>query len=321
MLASAGVGLRILVTGARGFVGGHLWRRLRSRHEVTTVGRSPLPDSERHVRGDLEDDGVVDVLSRFAPEAVVHLAALADADLCEEQGERARALNAEVPARLATAVAKSCRRFVQISTDLVFDGERAPYAEADAARPISVYGRTKLAGERAVGSILGERACVVRLALAYGPRPSALSRPSFVERMVASAFRGESLSLFVDEIRSPVYVEDAAQALVLLLEDRSSPSIVHLGGPDRCSRFELGTRALAAFGLTSELARASSRSEGPKRAPRPRDVSLTTSVARALGLPSRSLAAGLSSMKREMGRQGFMVGSEVAVPEDEPNSL
>ena len=321
MLAPAGVALRILVTGARGFVGGHLWRQLRGRHEVTTVGRRPLPDSERHVRGDLEDDGVVDVLSRFAPEAVVHLAALADADLCEDQRERARAVNAEVPARLATAVAKSCRRFVQVSTDLVFDGERAPYSEADAARPISVYGRTKLAGERAVVSILGERACVVRLALAYGPRPDALSRPSFVERMLASAFRGESLPLFVDEIRTPVYVEDAARALALLLEDRSSPSLVHLGGPDRCSRFELGTRTLATFGLTSELARASSRSDGPKRAPRPRDVSLTSSLALALELPSRSLTDGLSSMKREMERQGFMVGSEVAVPEDEANSL
>ena len=313
--------MRILLTGARGFIGGHLWPRLLGRHQVVTVGRRPLPDSSHHVRGDLIDDRVLDLLSRAAPEAVVHLAALTDADLCEEQPERARVVNAEVPARLASAVAKSCRRFIHVSTDLVFDGERAPYAEADPPLPISVYGRTKLAGERGVVSILGERACIARLALAYGPRPSALSRSSFVERMVASASHGESVSLFEDEIRTPVYVEDAAHALALLVEGPSPPSIVHLGGPDRSSRFEMGIRALAEFGLASDLARASSRSEGRARAPRPRDVSLESSAALALGLPLRSLTEGLSSMKRELERLGFMVGSEIAVPEEEANSL
>jgi len=313
--------VRILLTGARGFVGGHLWRVLRGPHQLITVGRRALPDSAHHVRGDLEDDRILDLLSETAPEAVVHLAALTDADLCEERPERARLVNAEAPARLASAVAKSCRRFIQVSTDLVFDGERAPYAEADPALPISVYGGTKLAGERGVVSILGERACIARLALAYGPRPNALSRPSFVERMLSSASRGESVSLFEDEIRTPLYVEDAAHALALLVDGPPPPPVVHLGGPDRCSRFEMGTTALAAFGLTSDLAEARSRSEGRGRAPRPRDVSLSSSVARTLGLPSRSLSEGLSSMKREMERRGFMVGSEIAVPEDEANSL
>ena len=288
---------------------------------MATVGRRPLRDSARHVRGDLEDDRILDLLSRAAPEAVVHLAALTDADLCEEQPERARVLNAEVPARLASAVAKGCRRFIHVSTDLVFDGERAPYAETDPALPISVYGRTKLAGERRVVSILGERASIVRLALLYGPRPTAHSRPTFIERMAAAASRGEKVPLFEDEIRTPLYVEDAAHALALLAEDPSPPSLVHLGGPDRCSRFEMGARALAAFGLASDLAEARSRSEGRARAPRPRDVSLSSSVALALGLPTRSLTEGLSSMKQDMERLGFMVGSKITVPEDEANSL
>jgi len=316
MLAPAGVTLKILLTGAGGFVGGHLWRKLRDRHQVTTVGRRPLPESSRHVQGDLEEDRVLDLLSRTAPEAVVHLAALTDADRCEELPERARGLNAEVPERLASAIAESCRRFVQVSTDLVFDGERAPYGEADAALPISVYGRTKLEGERGVVSVLGERACVARLALAYGPRPSAHSRPSFIERMLASASRGEIVSLFEDEFRTPIYVEDAAHSLALLVEGPTPPPMVHLGGPDRRSRLEMGTMTLMLFGLSSDRARACSRSEIRSRAPRPRDVSLASSVAAVLGLPSRSVPAGLSSMKRDMERRGFMVGSEIVVPED-----
>jgi dTDP-4-dehydrorhamnose reductase len=313
--------LKILLTGARGFVGGHLLRRLRDRHDVTTAGRRPLPVSARHVEGDLEEDRVLDLLSRTDPDAVVHLAALTDADRCEELPERAQSLNADVPARLASAVARSCRRFVHVSTDLVFDGERAPYGEADAALPISVYGRTKLAGERGVVSALGERACVARLSLIYGPRTSALSRPSFIERMLASASRGEMVTLFEDEFRTPIYVEDAAHALALLVERPMLPPVVHLGGPDRCSRLELGTTALNRFGLSSDRARACSQSEIGSRAPRPRDVSLTSSVAFALGLPSRSVPAGLSSMKRALERLGFMVGSEIAVPEDEATPL
>ena len=313
--------MRILLTGARGFAGGHLWRTLKGPHQVATVGRRPFPDSADHVRGDLEEDRILELLSRASPDVVVHLAALTDADRCEEQPERARAVNAGVPARRASAVAGSCRRFIHVSTDMVFDGERAPYAEADPALPISVYGRTKLAGERAVVSILGDRACIVRLALLYGPRLSAHSRPSFIERMAAAAIRGERVPLFEDEIRTPLYVEDAAHAIALLAGHPSPPSLVHLGGPDRCSRFEMGTRALAAFGLASDLAEARSRSEGRARAPRPRDVSLSSPVALALGLPSRGLTEGLSSMKRAMERLGFMVGSEIAVPEDEANSL
>lgn len=296
-------------------MGSHLGPKLGLRHEVMTIGRLALPSSPRHVQGDLEDQSLLDTLSGVAPDAVIHLAALTDADLCEEQPERARIANADVPARLASAVANSCGRFIHVSTDLVFDGERGPYAETDSALPVSVYGRTKLAGERAAASILGERVSIVRLSLVYGPRASPRSRPSFVERMLARASRGEKVSLFEDEFRTPVYVEDVASALALLAEHPSPPGIVHLGGPDRCSRLSMGVEALAAFNIPLDRFVARSRCSFGG-APRPRDVSLSSSVARALGFPSRSFAEGLSSMRREMERAGFMVGSEIAVPDE-----
>jgi dTDP-4-dehydrorhamnose reductase len=283
---------------------------LRERHQVMTLGRRPLAGSDRHFEGDLEDHRIVHSLSRAAPEAVIHLAALTDAELCEEQPARAEASNAKASERLASAVAGSCARFLQVSTDLVFDGTSAPYTESDAASPLSVYGRTKLAGERRAAAILGERACVARLALVYGPRSSPRSRPSFVERSVARASRGERVVLFEDEFRTPVYVEDAASALVLLVEHPSPPAVVHLGGPERRSRLEMGLEALAAFGISSDLAERSSRSSAGARMPRPRDVSLSSSLAAGLGFRARSLAEGLSTMRREMERRGFVVGSK-----------
>jgi dTDP-4-dehydrorhamnose reductase len=309
--------LRILISGASGFVGGHLWPRLVGRHDLVTVGRRALAGSPFHLRGDLEKKRTLDLLTRAAPEIVVHLAALTDADRCEEQPERALRVNDELPARLATAVEKSCRRFIHVSTDLVFDGENGPYAEGDPAFPASVYGRTKLAGEIGAAAALGERASVVRLALVYGPRPSSSSRPSFLERMLERASSGARVRLFEDEFRTPLYVEDAALAIALLVELPSPPALLHLGGPERCSRFDMGTRALAAFGLASDLAFASSRAAGGRSAPRPRDVSLDSSLARELGLPSRSLGEGLESMRRRRS----MVGSEITVPEEEANPL
>lgn len=309
--------MRVVITGASGFVGGHLWPRLQSRHDVITVGRRALAGSPRHLRGDLEEKRTLDLLAHAAPEIVVHLAALTDADRCEEQPERALRVNDELPARLSSAVEKSCRRFIQVSTDLVFDGESGPYAEGDPALPVSIYGRTKLAGEKGAAAVLGERTSVVRLALVYGPRPSSSSRPSFLERMLESASHGARVRLFEDEFRTPVYVEDAALAIARLVELPSPPALLHLGGPDRCSRFEMGTRALAAFGFASDLAFASSRGEGGGSAPRPRDASLDSSLARELGLPSRSLREGLESMRRRRS----MVGSEITIPEEEANPL
>ncbi|HJS74779.1 MAG TPA: SDR family oxidoreductase [Vicinamibacteria bacterium] len=310
--------MRVLITGARGFLGGHLWPTLRDRHQVVTVGRMPLPESSRHIEGDLDDDRVLALLSREEPEAVVHLAASTDADLCEEHPAQAESGNAELPARLASAVARSCVRFLQVSTDLVFDGERAPYGESDRAAPVSVYGRTKLAGERAAADVLGERVCVARLALVYGPRATARSRPSFLERLIVRACRGDRVPLFEDEFRTPLYVEDAASALALLLERPAIPGVLHLGGPERCSRLSMGLRALAAFGVPPDRAEPKSRSRSGAKAPRPRDVSLSSSVAASLGLQSRSLSEGLSSMRLQMERRGFMVGSEIAVPEENP---
>jgi dTDP-4-dehydrorhamnose reductase len=264
--------MRVLLTGASGFVGGHVLRALEGRHEVALAGR-----------------GVVDDLARAAPEVVLHLAALTDADLCEREPERAVEVNASLTARIASFCSARGSRLIYLSTDLVFDGERAPYSETDEPRPLSVYGRTKLAGERAGVTT------VVRLALAYGPRASAAARPSFIERVVERASRGEKVPLYADELRTPIHVEDAARALILLAEDPTPPALVHLGGPESVSRFEMGRRALAAFDLPAELAEPRSRLEH-RGAPRPKDVSLSS----ARPFPARGLVEGLSAMRRAM---------------------
>jgi dTDP-4-dehydrorhamnose reductase len=298
--------MRALLTGATGFLGSHLWPLLEREHELLTVARQAI-ERELHVQGDLEDPGTFERLSRFSPDVVIHLAGAGDADLCQREPERARRGNVALTSRFADAVS-GCRRFVFASTDLVFDGSRGGYDERSEPSPLSVYGATKLEGERVVRDVLGDRATVVRLAVLYGARCSATSRASFAETLVRSAASGTAPTLFTDEFRSPLYVEDAALGLATLAASESSPRLLHFGGPDRRSRYELGLSALEVFGLPASCVLPGRRADAPLLAPRPRDVSLDSSLALSLGLRARGPREGLTPMKHSMERAGFMVG-------------
>lgn len=293
---------RVLLTGTSGFLGGHVLEALRARAELVTVGRRRLAGSTRHLEGDLRDERVLAAIEAEAPDAVVHLAAITEPDRCEREPAAAEAMNARLPGRLARRVAGSCRFFLHVSTDLVFDGRGAPYDESAKPAPLSVYGRTKLSGERAVREVLGERATVVRLALLYGARRTPSARPSFAEALVRRAAAGEPVDLFTDQVRSPLYAEDAALALGRLLEMATPPSLLHLGGPETRSRYEMGLAALRVFDLPEALARACLMADRPALAERPRDVSLDASLAEGLGLAGRPLEDGLRAMKLDMGR-------------------
>jgi dTDP-4-dehydrorhamnose reductase len=159
-----------------------------------------------------------------------------------------------------------------MSTDLVFDGEHAPHKEEDPARPISEYGKSKLAAE---GPILGLRlGAVVRTSLIYGPPGT--HHGSFLDWMRGSFAEGKSLQLFEDEIRTPLYVEDLIDALLLLVNDPVK-GVWHAGGPERLSRRQMGKEVCAAFGFPESLAVATKLAESTYGAPRPRDVSLDSS--------------------------------------------
>ncbi|MFQ5789930.1 MAG: SDR family oxidoreductase, partial [Acidobacteriota bacterium] len=181
----------------------------------------------------------------------------------------------------------------------VFDGRLSHYCETDEPGPVLEYGRSKLAGEAAARDVLLDRAVVVRLALLYGWGLSQASRRrSFAARMLAEAKRGRSVWLFADQFRSPLYVEDAALGMVLILRTPRVPPLLHLGGPERLSRHQIGLAALEVFGLDPALAKATSMRDVPSRAARPVDVSLDIRRARRLGFDPRGVRQGFEAMRR-----------------------
>jgi dTDP-4-dehydrorhamnose reductase len=292
---------RALVTGAAGLLGGRLAALLAPAFEVVAgVHRTAAAAGTATIALDLTaPETVAGALERVRPEAVVHAAALADADRCEQEPDRAQEVNVRGTAVLAEECARRGTRLVVVSTDLVLDGERGLYGEGDPARPLMVYGRTKLeAEEEALRRCAGSS--IVRVALVcgrgHGPRATA-------SEGIAWAIRaGRGLRLFTDQYRTPVDPEAVAGALGALLSG-TGEGRYHLGGSERVSRHELGLRVAAAFGLPTTGIEAVAQPglvERGDAARRPRDVSLDSSRARReLGFSPRPLDAMIRSGRKE----------------------
>ena len=289
---------RVLVSGGSGFLGGYLLQRLSRSYEVYAGFRSGAPPgSVSPFELELTDKASIDAARPLAPSYVVHNAALTKPDLCEDDPNSAHATNVDGTRLLAEAVQDSCTRFVYCSTDLVFDGARPESAETDAPSPLMVYGRTKLEGEGAARAVLGERVMVVRLALLYGKGRGRSAGRTFTERMLEEARQGRAVRFFRDQYRSPLYVEDAAAGVESALTWPEAPAVVHLGGPERISRFEMGVQTLEVFELDRSLAVAVRMEDVPSRVPRPRDVSFDIRRARSKGFDPLSVREGLLAMR------------------------
>jgi dTDP-4-dehydrorhamnose reductase len=280
---------RLLVTGASGLLGGRLAQLLAREFTVVAgVRRSPAPIGLATIPLDLASpDSVRAVFDTVRPEAVLH-AGVANVDRCESDPGESEAVNVGGTALVAEACAHHGARLVALSTDLVFAGSvrESGLAETDPPGPLLAYGRTKLAGEeealqRCAGS------AVVRIALVcgrgFGPRGTSSERVAWALR------RGERPRLFTDQWRTPLDAEAIAPALARLLRG-SGEGRYHLGGPERVSRYELGRRTAAAFGLDPAGIEAVTQATLSIGSPRPADVSLDSSRARTeLGFAPRTL--------------------------------
>jgi len=262
---------RVLVTGASGQLGAYLLRELRREDCDVTAWNG--------TRGvDLGDEAAVSAAFRAArPDVVLHAAAMARIADCHRDPPRARRVNTDGTAALARLAAESGARLVFVSTDLVFDGEKPPYREGDAVGPLSVYGRTKADAEAAV--LAAPRAVVVRVSLLFGP--SLNGRPSFFDEQVAGLRSGKPVTLFADEWRTPLDLATAARALLAAARSDCT-GLLHLGGPERLSRLEMGRRLAAHLGADAAAIRAGRRDEVPAPESRPRDTSLDSSRWRTL---------------------------------------
>lgn len=281
---------RILVTGASGFLGSHVARRLASGGHHVTGTFARHEDRFRAVLGDTAVDGrcldlirpesITELFAQAAPNCLVHCAALADPTTCQQDASLARAVNVDATVRLAGLCRENGARMLFFSTDQVFDGTGSRYREDAPPCPIHVYGETKAEAEQQVAAILEDAATVLRVALVYGNSPT--GRRSATEQVLRMLEKGERPRLFTDEIRSPLLADDLAQAVAELVEKPRCPSVLHLGGPQALSRYDLGLIAARAYGFDPGLLEAVPLASIDPVAPRPPDLSLDTSLLTSL---------------------------------------
>ncbi|MBU1741764.1 MAG: dTDP-4-dehydrorhamnose reductase [Proteobacteria bacterium] len=182
-------------------------------------------------------------LGSIRPEVVINAAAYTTVDQAEAEPEAAHAVNEQGAKNLALACRDIGAGLVHLSTDYVFDGlADRPYLESDPPRPLSVYGQSKLAGERAVRKIL-PKALIVRASWLFGP-----GKTNFVKKMLDRARAGEPLRVVNDQRGCPTFSLDLAAAIRSLIQG-GHQGLFHVAGSGEATWFDLTRAALEAAGL------------------------------------------------------------------------
>ena len=228
--------MKILVTGAGGMLGSDLMARLEGRHEAVGVDVDDF---------DITDElAARDAVAALRPGWVIHLAAYTNVDGCEGDPDTAHRVNAEGAGNIAKACWGVRARMLHVSTDYVYDGRKdAPYAETDPVGPLNAYGASKLKGERAVLRVLPD-ALVVRTSWLFG-----LNGPNFVEAILRQVGVKDELPVVDDQVGSPTFTVDLADALARLVEAGAS-GIVHVSNSGECSWYDYARRILELAGIT-----------------------------------------------------------------------
>ena len=265
-------------------------RVLRPHHETVAL---------EHRAHDVADVAIVEAIVALRPHCVVHAAAMTDVDGCARDPERAFLVNGFGTRNVAQACLEAGAALCYVSTNEVFDGAQdAPYREWDDPRPINAYGASKLAGERFALTIC-PRTYVVRTAWLYGPA----SERNFVRKIIAAADRlgteakpaaalkggpqgTGALRVVADEVGSPTYAPDLAEAVAALIERRAY-GVYHLVNGGGASRYEFAQAILRLAGRAHVPVEPIALSEWPRDSTPPAQTRLHNAYAAALGIVLR----------------------------------
>jgi dTDP-4-dehydrorhamnose reductase len=229
---------RILVVGAKGMLG----------RDLMEILPSSIP-SDEVVGWDIEEidiekrDEAATKIGKLRPDIVVHIAAYTDVDGCELNKEKAFAVNAEGTRSVALATSECHAKMVYLSTDYVFDGDkRGPYLENDSARPLNVYGQSKLEGEQYVQNLV-EDFLIIRTQWLYGSFGK-----NFVSSILRQAREKNTLSIVDDQTGSPTYTVDLAKAISVLIQCNAR-GIFHVANSGLCTWCTFGQTILKLLGV------------------------------------------------------------------------
>lgn len=296
--------MRILVTGASGLLGLNFCLALSDAQQITGVTHTNvLKDVPfQSVQANLSSAGSIDrLISDHRPHLVIHCAAMANVDVCENQPDQAMRINAEVPGELAAICRGKNVKLVHISTDAVFDGMRGDYSEGDETNPLSVYASSKLAGEQNV--IENNPQALIARVNFYGYSLSG-SR-SLAEFFLEHISAGQPMNGFVDVMFCPLYVIDLAEILMQMV-NKDLYGLYHVVSPESLSKYSFGVSIAKKFGFDHGLIQPISVMEGgltARRSPR-LDLNVEKLQGEKIELPSQA-----------QGMERFYLDHQAGLPE------
>ncbi|HET9393780.1 MAG TPA: dTDP-4-dehydrorhamnose reductase [Candidatus Rubrimentiphilum sp.] len=265
---------KLLLFGGSGQLGDQVRRRWTG-FEISAPPRTQVDVHDR--------DAVARAIESGSPDVVMNCTAYNDVEGAERHPEAALSTNAFAVDAMAREAAQHGATFVTVSTDYVFDGTLGrPYAESDAPNPINAYGISKLRGELLVSS-LKSNAYVVRTCGVYGTRVSSSKGYTFIDRILKKARAGEALAVVSDQIVSPTFAGDLAEALLRLIDARPEPGVYHAVNEGAVSWYDFARESLRQANVDVRVTPVTTESQGAG-VRRPAYSALDNAKLRALGI-------------------------------------
>ena len=320
--------IRLLITGASGFIGQYLLRCLSDLpgYQVSGIYRTSRPpdcpvESRKNeeagpgmpqvchwYQAELTNNRRLDELFRLVqPDVVVHLAAISDLEAAERDKDLATAVNVGATKHLARLCARHGAKMVFLSTDYVFSGNRGQYREDEAPAPAEYYGKTKWQAEQAISRHLSAWS-ILRTSLVYG-WPQTGSHGNLPTAVIRSLETGRPFYGYTDMYRTPTYAGDVAEGILKLVQG-SQPGTHHLGGADWVNMYEFARSVAEVFSLDARrvmpavapIADSPSALEptGEISIQRPKLLGLdSTETAKCLNIRPAGVLSGLEKMRSE----------------------
>jgi dTDP-4-dehydrorhamnose reductase len=302
--------MKILITGSNGLLGQKLVAALRNDPEVELVAtsrgddRTPNPMGLHYRSLDITSAADVDaIFDATRPDVVIHTAAMTNVDTCELDPGACELQNVTATGYLVAAAKRLESHFVLLSTDFIFDGENGPYSESDEPAPLSVYGHSKLKGERLVMESGLAKWAIARTIIVYGVAEG-LSRSNVVLWAKGALEKGQPINVVDDQWRMPTLAEDLADGCIRIAK-RGASGIYHLSGPDGMNILELVERVGKFFHLDTSVVKPIKSDTLGQPAKRPPKTGFVLDKARKeLGYAPRGFEEGLAVLKLQLRDHG-----------------
>lgn len=288
--------MRVLITGSKGMLGRELMELLSPNHDIFGLD---LPEFDL-----TKEDTARKAISSFRPNIVIHTAAYTDVDKSESEPQKAYEVNVVATRNVATASSEVGAKVFYISTDYVFDGTKtSPYVETDLPAPLGVYAKTKYEGELALIDACGGLGYVIiRSSWLFGPYGK-----NFVKTIIELAKKQDKLRVVNDQVGSPTYTLDLAQAIEKLF-DFTVRGVFHISNSGECSWWRFTKEILKYVGLEHVEVEPIKTEELGRAAPRPKYSVLSSRKFERL--TQHRMAPWPDALKRYLEREGLLVKTE-----------